>query len=514
MKVLNNIDLVKNQILNAKLQNVAVDPTPLVASDEGLVWINTGDNLAKVYDGTSIQRITNILEGVTGSGAITVGAVSSKSQAVSIAAASAVAIGTMSIADFNKLAGATSANTASTIVSRDVSGNFSAGVITASLTGTASNSSTLEGANLVSVRSFNLSTGTRPSTAISDFSAAVTAHTLNSMAVPVADVAFNNRKITGLADPASPGDAATKNYVDGVASGLDIKASVRAASVANVVVTYSNAGGVSSRGQMTACPNVLDTVSLANGNRVLLKNQTLAAQNGIWVVTTVGAGATGIWDRASDFDVDTEVTDGAFMFVEEGTQASSGWVLTTPNPIIIGGVSGTSLAFAQFSGAGSYTASNGILLTASNFTAVTANSARIAVGASGIDISATYVGQNTITTLGTIAGASAVWGATATNIAVASGGTGGSTVAAAKTNLGFITKFAVNVGDGANGGTAASATPIITHTCNSLDVTVALFEIASGVQVYADVTRTSVSSLTLGFSTGPTANSLRCVVTG
>ena len=77
------------------------------------------------------------------------------------------------------------------------------------------------------------------------------------------------------------------------------------------------------------------------------------AQNGIYVVSTVGTGSSGVWDRATDFDTDAEVTAGAFAFVEEGTtNADSGWVLATNNPITIGGASGTALTFNQFSSAG------------------------------------------------------------------------------------------------------------------------------------------------------------------
>lgn len=178
--------------------------------------------------------------------------------------------------------------------------------------------------------------------------------TLSQVGAPTAAVSFNSQNITSLADPVNPQDAATKSYVDAARAGLDVKQSVRAASTATVTVTYNATGGTSTRGQITAAPNTLDGVTLAANNRILLKNQTTGAQNGIWVVTTLGTGANGVWDRATDFDADAEVTAGAFAFVEEGTaNGDSGWVLTTNNPIIIGGASGTALTFAQFSGSGS-----------------------------------------------------------------------------------------------------------------------------------------------------------------
>lgn len=176
--------------------------------------------------------------------------------------------------------------------------------------------------------------------------------TLSSVGTATADISLGGFKITNLANPVADTDAATKSYVDAARSGLDVKGSVRAASTANVTVTYSATGGTSTRGQITAAPNTLDGVTLAANDRILLKNQTTGAQNGIWVVSSVGTGANGVWDRASDFDTDAEVTAGAFTFVEEGTQADSGWVLATNNPIIIGGASGTALTFNQFSSAG------------------------------------------------------------------------------------------------------------------------------------------------------------------
>jgi hypothetical protein len=232
--------------------------------------------------------------------------------------------------------------------------------------------------------------------------------------------------------PVNGTDASTKAYVDSVVQGLDIHPSARAASTATVSVTYTAAGGTSARGQITAAPNTLDGVTLAAGNRLLLKNQSTAAQNGIYVVTTLGSGATGVWDRATDFDSDVEVTAGAFVFVEEGTtNADTGWVLTTNNPITLGGASGTNLVFTQFSGAGTVVAGNG-LTQSGNSIDVAGTTNRISVAADSIDISSAYVGQSTITTLGTVT--TGTWNGTA--IAVANGGTGSTTAGAALTALG------------------------------------------------------------------------------
>lgn len=210
-----------------------------------------------------------------------------------------------------------------------------------------------------------------------------------------ADTSFSNFKITNLATPTADADAATKAYVDATRTGLDVKQSVRAASTASVTVTYTAAGGTSTRGQITAAPNTLDGVTLAANDRILLKDQGTGAQNGIWVVSTLGTGANGVWDRATDFDADAEVTAGAFVFVEEGTtNADSGWVLTTNNPIIIGGASGTALVWVQFSGAGQITANNGLTKSGNTISlaAISANSVLAnATGSSAVPIAVSMV---------------------------------------------------------------------------------------------------------------------------
>ncbi|NBW33866.1 MAG: hypothetical protein EBR30_02305 [Cytophagia bacterium] len=221
----------------------------------------------------------------------------------------------------------------------------------------------------------------------------------NGTVAMAAALQMGNNKITGLGTPTAATDAATKGYVDGLSQGLDVKASVRAASTANVSATYNATGGTSSRGQFTAAPNTLDGVTLAANDRILLKDQTTGAQNGIYVVTTLGTGANGVWDRATDFDSDAEVTAGAFTFVEEGTtNADSGWVLTTNNPVTIGGASGTALTFAQFSGAGQITAGNGLTKTG-NTIDVVGTAGRIVVAADSIDL-ATVTANNSSGTAG------------------------------------------------------------------------------------------------------------------
>ena len=210
---------------------------------------------------------------------------------------------------------------------------------------------------------------------------------------------------------------ANKAYVDSVANGLDVKASVRVATTANLAATYSNgAGTLTNSGSQAAI--AIDGVTLIANDRVLVKNQSTAAQNGFYKVTTVGSGsANWVLTRTPDADAASELTAGAFTFAEEGTaNGDNGYVLSTNGAVTLGT---TAITFEQFSGAGQITAGNGLTKSGNTIDAVgTAN--RIAVAADTIDIASTYVGQTSLTTLGTIA--TGTWAAT--DVAVAHGGTG------------------------------------------------------------------------------------------
>jgi len=234
---------------------------------------------------------------------------------------------------------------------------------------------------------------------ISDFDTQVRTSRVDQLATPTASVSFGSQNITNLADPVNAQDAATKNYVDATAQGLDVKGSVKAATTANITLSGAQ---------------TIDGIALVAGDRCLVKNQTTTSQNGIYVV------AASTWSRATDMDVWTEVP-GAFTFVEQGsTLADTGWVCTSDQ----GGTIGTTaVTFTQFSGAGTYTAGNGLSLSGGSFS-VTGTTNRISVSGAGVDISSSYVGQATITTLGTIT--TGTWNGT--TIAVANGGTGATTL--------------------------------------------------------------------------------------
>lgn len=160
--------------------------------------------------------------------------------------------------------------------------------------------------------------------------------------------------------PSSAADLVNKAYVDGVAQGLDIKASVRVATTADISLSGTQ---------------TIDGVSVVAGDRVLVKSQSSGSQNGIYVA------AAGAWSRAVDADSSAKVTAGLFVFVEEGSaHADTGWVLSSNQPITL---DTTALSFTQFSGAGSITAGAG--LTKSG------NTIDVVAGDSSIDVQADSV---------------------------------------------------------------------------------------------------------------------------
>jgi hypothetical protein len=300
--------------------------------------------------------------------------------------------------------------------------------------------------------------------------------------------------------PSADADVATKSYVDATKAGLDVKDSVRAATTDPGTLATDFEDG-----------DTIDGVTLATGDRILIKNQADGAENGIYVVAASGAPT-----RATDADSSVEVTGGMFTFVEEGTtNADSGWVLTNNGSITVGT---TALTFVQFSGAGQITAGAGLTKTG-NTLDVGGTADRITVNADTVDIASTYVGQSSITTLGTIG--TGTW--EATDVAVLHGGTGSSTASGARTNLAATSAggstttpvlarsaaqdCAVSVGD--------TSVTTVTHNYGTKDVLVQVFEVSSGATVIADTVRTSNDVVTVTINgSGITLGQYRIVVTG
>jgi hypothetical protein len=162
------------------------------------------------------------------------------------------------------------------------------------------------------------------------------------------DLDLGEYRIVNVGEPLSAGDVATKSYVDSVASGLDIKRPCRAKTHTNVTLL----GGA---------PLVVDGVTLAEGDRILVNGQDLPTENGIYEVSVEGTGSTGTWVRSSDANTSDKVNAGLFTFVTEGSLfEDTGWVLITNDPIVLGT---TPLEFSQFTGVADIVAGDGLSLT-------------------------------------------------------------------------------------------------------------------------------------------------------
>ena len=202
------------------------------------------------------------------------------------------------------------------------------------------------------------------------------------------DIDVNTSKIVNVTDPTANQDAATKAYVDSVANGLDVKDSLKVAtSAALAAVTYNNGAGT-----LTADANgalTVDGVTMAVNDRILVKDQASAVQNGIYKVTaTGGASAVFVLTRTPDADTAAELTGGTFFFAEEGTaNADNGYVATHNGTPTFGS---TNITFAQFSGAGQISAGDALTKTGNTLnvavddSSIEVNSDALRVKASGI----------------------------------------------------------------------------------------------------------------------------------
>jgi hypothetical protein len=226
--------------------------------------------------------------------------------------------------------------------------------------------------------------------------------------------------------PTESTHAATKGYVDSARSGLDVKQSVRAATTATVNLSTEVANG-----------SIIDGVTLATGNRILIKDQGVGgaahADNGIYTVNASGAPT-----RATDFDENAEVTPGAFTFVEEGTaNGDAGFVVATNGSITVGS---TAILFTQFSGTGQIVAGDALSKDGS---ILNVNDDDVTIYVDGNDDLAVKSSATAGQVLRSVGSGTAAWGAldladsdaVTGALPIANGGTGSTTAADARVAL-------------------------------------------------------------------------------
>ena len=455
-KFLVSIDLNKNELQNAVIQNLATAPaTPLA----GQVYYNTSDNQLYIYNGTRWEVAGN---------AVLSGLLANRPAANSVDAGTIFYATDTYLFYYSDASTWTQTNAFGTVTAQTsygaASGNGSA--TTYARADHTHGTPALGTATPNAIAGVTGSAGTASTPSKEDHTHAFT---------PAADLSMAGFKLTSLGTPTADTDAANKGYVDSVAQGLDPKASVVAATTTNGTLATAFANG-----------QVVDGVTLATGNRILIKNQTDQTANGIYTVNASGAPT-----RSTDMDNGSEFP-GAFVFVEQGTvNADTGWTCTNNAPVTLGS---TNITWTQFSGAGTYTANNGVVLNGSVFSFAPRAGYGLQTGASGAEVKlATTSGLNLSSDLAVGAG---------NGITVL-------TNTVAIDNAVVVSKYNTSIGDGS----ATSYT--VTHNLNTRDVQVTLYDnTAPYAEVIADVQHTTVNTITVLFSVAPTSNQYRVVVQG
>jgi hypothetical protein len=537
-KFLTPIDLNKNELQNAAIQNLASDPG---SAATGQIYYNTGSGTLKYATGPTTWKIitTGVITALTfkndGSGAAanstfdgstavsisynSIGAASAASPTftgtvttplttagIVLTSSGGVLSSTATIADsyldaistagkvLNSATTAASANGASTIVTRDVSGNFAAGTITANLTGNASGTAgslanaitfstgltldsgtTFTGAAARTLSISNVGTAGTYTKVTTDASGRVSnGTTLSSSDIPTLGNILNTGKIgsagsniittgadgtltaaTALPDGITATTQAAANnstrvatteYVDRAVfngqAGFNVHASVGAASTTNISGTYTAGSADNSQGTGVGATFVfttatIDGVTLTANMRVLLKNQTTATQNGVYTVTgTPGANVT--LTRATDFDnsVAGEVFNGDLIYIGgTGGQAGTTWVMnkvgTATTPSTGVRIGTDDITWVQFAGAGTYTGSNGVTVVGTAIAGANATATTVGVASfPAAQFSVTAPGAVSVSNLS----ASVILSGT---LAAARGGTGADLSGANSTQYGI-----------------------------------------------------------------------------
>lgn len=309
-------------------------------------------------------------------------------------------------------------------------------------------------------------TGTQLASTISNFDTQVRTSTLNQMAAPTADLSINSNKLTNVSNGTSANDAVNKSQLDAAVNGFSWKASVRAASIINGTLATAFENG-----------DVIDGVTLATGNRILLRAQTTQTENGIYTVNASGAPT-----RALDCDSTAELENATVMVEEGTTMAGSAWNQTTDGVVI-----GTNnIVWVQFGAGQAYTFSAPLLLTGS-VVSLPLN-ARIVNNAGNLDLQAsvatpgTYLGRITVDTYG-------------------------------RTTAGGTIKYTALIGNGSS--TSFNITQGTHGLAADGSMVAQVFDASSGAEVQCDITiNNSNGTVTFAFAVAPGTNAYRIVIIG
>jgi hypothetical protein len=316
-----------------------------------------------------------------------------------------------------------------------------------------------------------------------------------------------------VATPTEATHAATKGYVDAARQGLDVKRSVRVATTATLTLSEALVNG-----------NSIDGVTLVTGDRVLVKEQATASQDGIYVVLAEEGTAVRAADADGTADTGT-VSGGTFTFVEEGTlYADTGWVVSNNGPITVGT---NAMNWVQFSGAGSIVAGDGLTKDGSTLYVNDDNTTIYIDGSDNLGVKSSSVQYQTLLSNGS--STTAAWGrlplsssaAVEGQLPIASGGTSASTVSGARDALAaggtqggallgpsLTRKVVMGLGNGVD------TSFVVQHGFDTRNVMVQVYDTATYDTVITDTVRTDADNVTISFSTAPGSNDYTVVVIG
>lgn len=363
------------------------------------------------------------------------------------------------------------------------------------------NADTVDGSHAADLLARGNHTGTQTAATISDFDTQVRTSRLDQMAVPTVALSLNGQKITGLADGTATTDAATFGQLNAITEAKTWKDPVRVATTANIALS----------GDQT-----IDGVATVAGDRVLVKNQTAASENGIYVT----AGGTTAWTRAADANTADEISN-ATVLVTEGTVAQ-GDVFTANDIATLGTDAITFTKTGE--GNTTYTADGTTLvLTGSEFSVATGGitATQLAASVAGDGLTG---GGGTALTIN--AGAGLEVAADAVRIAAGAAGNGltggggsalavgaGTGIVVAADSVAIDTSIVTRKASGTIGdGTATSIA--FTHNLGTRDVSVQIYDTATYETVFCGVVRNTTNQVTLNFGSAPALNAFRVVVTG